>query len=191
MAIDAVTKAIVDLLKASLGNAPGIPAGAFNITVGAPNDGAANADLVLFLYLITPAPELRNAERIRPFPGPLDPPQRLELAVPLELHFLLTLGVQSAASDQGLGRLGDAIRAIEGASPIAVPGMGQAAVWLSLLPMTTDEMSRIWGLFPNENCRSSFAFRASPVWIDPRLPAPVAPPVIDDQASAGRMLVPA
>lgn len=187
MAIDGVTTAIIDAIKASLRNSPGIPPGAFNIVFGAPNGAGANADLVLFLYLITPAPELRNAERIRPFPGPGDPPQLLEPAVPLELHFLLSLGTQtSSAAAQGLAMLGDAIRAIEAASPLAVPAAGQAAVWLSLLPLTSDEMARIWGLFPNENCRSSFAFRASPVWIDPREPAVTAPPVTDDEALVGR-----
>ena len=65
MAIDAVTAALVELLKASLGNEAGLPASNFNIGFGAPNGGAANADLVLFLYLITPSPELRNAERVR------------------------------------------------------------------------------------------------------------------------------
>lgn len=186
MAIDRVTGAIVDAIKASLRNAPGVPPGAFNIVIGAPNGSGGNADLVLFLYLITPAPELRNAERIRPFPGPADPPRLLEPAVPLELHYLLSLGAQTASSTlQGLSLLGDAIRAIEAASPIAVPGAGQA-VWLSLLPLTTDEMSRIWGLFPNENCRSSFAFRASPVWIDPREATEPAPAVTDDAAVLGR-----
>ncbi|QAY79310.1 Pvc16 family protein [Sphingosinicella sp. BN140058] len=186
MAIDLVTAAIVDAIKASLRNAPGVPPGAFNIVVGPPN-GGGSADLVLFLYLITPAPELRNAERIRPFPNLGDAPQSMAPAVPLELHYLLSLGAQtSSAIAQGLAMLGDSIRAIEAASPLAVPAGGQSAVWLSLLPLTTDEMSRIWGLFPNENCRSSFAFRASPVWIDPRAPAEPIPPVTDDEAIVGR-----
>jgi hypothetical protein len=191
MAIDAVTAALVELLKASLGNEAGLPSSTFNIGFGAPNGAAANADLVLFLYLITPSPELRNAERVRAFPSQADAPRLLEPAVPLDLHYLLTTGTAAASSPQGLSRLADGIRAIEAASPLVVPEAFQAAVWLSLLPMTTDELSRIWGLFPNENCRSSIAFRASPVWIDPREPAVVGPPVIDHQADAGRMMEPA
>ena len=92
MAIDAVTAALVELLKASLGSEAGLPASNFNIGFGAPNGGAANADLVLFLYLITPSPELRNAERVRAFPGQEDAPRLLEPAVPLDLHYLLTTG---------------------------------------------------------------------------------------------------
>jgi len=86
--------------------------------------------------------------------------------VPLDLHYLLTTGSDAPASPQGLSRLADAIRAIEAASPLVVPEAFQATVWLSLLPMTTDELSRIWGLFPNENCRTSIAFRASHGFFD-------------------------
>lgn len=79
------------------------------------------------------------------------------------------------------------MRAIETGSPLAVPAAFQEAVWLSLLPLNSDEMARIWGLFPNENCRSSIAFRASPVWIDPRAPAPSAAPVTDGDMRHARM----
>ncbi|MDB5678517.1 Pvc16 family protein [Sphingomonas bacterium] len=187
MAIDTVTNAIIDMFRESLGNQEGIPPGAYVISLASPDEGAANADLVLFLYLVTPAPELRNAERIRPWPGPSDPPVLLDLAVPLELHFLLTVGQGAPAGAAGLGRLADAVRAIEAASPMAVPAAFQEAVWLSLLPLSSDEMARIWGLFPNENCRSSIAFRASPVWIDPRSPQIAAAPVTDGATRAGRM----
>ena len=188
MAIDAVTEAIRALLEASLGHVPGGQQMAVNVAAGAPA-ATGGAHLFLFLYLITPAPELRNADRVRPSPGPADPPRLLKPAVPLELHYLVAAG--PAATDQGLGILADAIRVIEGASPVAVPSAAQAAVWLSLLPMTSDEMSRIWGLFPNESCRSSFAFRASPVWIDPRAPVAPAAPVTDDEAMLGRLPEPA
>ena len=188
MAIDTVTTAIIDMFKASLGNQEGIPPNAYVISLASPDEGAANADLVLFLYLVTPAAELRNAERIRPWPGANDTPVLLEPAVALELHFLLTVGSGAPAGPAGLGRLADAIRAIEAASPLAVPAAFQEAVWLSLLPLSSDEMARIWGLFPNENCRSSIAFRASPVWIDPRVPQTQAAPVTTGVARAGRLV---
>lgn len=191
MAIDVVTRVIGEVLRAALGDQSGLPASTFTVSFGAPNGGASSADLVLFLYLITPSGELRNTSRVRPFPTPQDPPRLLEPAVPVDLHYLLTTGAGAPMSPQGLSRLADGIRAIEAASPLTVPEAFQDAVWLSLLPMTTDELARIWGLFPNENCRSSIAFRASPVWIDPREPAAVSPPVVDDKASAGRPVEPA
>lgn len=185
MPIEAVTTAISDLLKASLANQPGIPSNAFTIHVGVPNGAASNADLILFLYLISPNGDLRNADRVRAFPGPQDPPQLLEPAVPLDLHYLVTTGPGTSSTTQALARLADGIRAVEAASPISVSSHFQEAVWLSLIPLNTDELSRIWGLFPNENCRTSFAFRASPVWIDPRAPRDVGPPVVSDRALVG------
>lgn len=185
MAIDKVTSAIMELLANAQINNSGTQ---LKISLSSPDEDSGTSDLVLFLFVVTPAPELRNAERVRPFPTASDPPVRLEPAVPLELHFLVTVGQGAPAGSKGLDRLTAAIRAIEEASPLAVPDAFQSAVWLSLLPLSSDEMARIWGLFPNENCRSSFAFRASPVWIDPTQAPVLAPPVTDDQASARRML---
>jgi hypothetical protein len=191
MPIRALTMALANLLQASLANQPGIPANAFKVQVTPPNGESAKSDLVLFLYRITPNAELRNADRLRRFPDPDSPLQRFEPAVPLDLHYLVTVGATAADRELALARLtslGDAIRAIEAASPIALPAVFQEAVWLSLEPMSTDDLARIWGLFPNEICRSSFAFRASPVWIDPRTPGPPGPPVVADRADAGRLL---
>ena len=43
-------------------------------------------------------------------------------------------------------------------------------VRVSLDPVSTEEMSRIWTLFPTANYRTSVAYVASPVWIDPDQP---------------------
>jgi hypothetical protein len=187
MAIDAVTTAIIARIKASLGNQQGVRADSFIISLASPDEGASDAALVLFLYLVTPDPELRNADRRRPYPNPDDPPRLFAPAVPLELRFLATIGAGAPTGTAGLSRLAGAIRAIESGSPLSVPEAFQEAVWLSLLPLTSDEMARIWGLFPNENCRASFAFRAAPVWIDPRDPADIGAPVGDDQFRSSRL----
>ncbi len=187
MALDLVTTAILERLKAALAAQSSAGAASFNVALAAP-DGNSAADLLLFLYQLSPDPDLRNAERHRPHPAPGDAPRRFEPAVPLELRFLVTLGAaEGSAGSAGLARLASAIRAIESGSPLVVPQAFQAAIWLSLLPMTSDELSRIWGLFPNENCRTSFAFRAAPVWIDPLAPALVATPVSDDSLQSNRL----
>lgn len=181
MAIDAVTTAIINRIKASLENQQGVAADSFVVSLASPDEsGSAAADLDLFLYLITPDSELRNAARLHPHPTPDDPPQLFAPAVPVELRFLATTGAKAPSGAPGLARLAGAIRAVEASSPLSVPIAFQEAVWLSLLPLNTDEMARIWGLFPNQNCRSSFAFRASPVWIDPRDPVPASTAVSDD-----------
>ncbi|MDB5693513.1 MAG: hypothetical protein JWO81_2576 [Alphaproteobacteria bacterium] len=183
MPIQAVTLAIRDLLVAALHDQANVPANAFDVYVGPPDAAASNSELVLFLLRITPNAELRNAERTHRPAKLIDPLQRFDLAVPLDLHYLVTGGSpKNANAKEALTRLGHAIRAVETGSPISVPSLYQDAVWLSLEPMTSEELSRIWGLFPSFNCRSSFIFRASPVWIDPRAPVTPAPPVVHDRA---------
>lgn len=190
MAIDAVTSAIIDRITASLGNQMNQPPDQFTISLASPNGGASQADLIIFLYLMTPDPELRNVQRRRPHPSPGDPPQLFSPAVPLELRYLVTTGADGGDSGdlfRPLSRLAGAIRAVEAASPLSLPAAFQEAVWLSLLPLSSDELSRIWGLFPNENCRTSFAFRAAPVWIEGGDPAVVAAPVTVDSFSSGHL----
>lgn len=183
MPIQAVTLAIRDLLVAALHDQTSVPPNAFDVYVGPPDAGGNNSELILFLLRITPNGELRNAERTHRPANALSAPDRFDLAVPLDLHYLVTGGSPANPNfKEALTRLGHAIRAIETGSPISLPAHHQEAVWLSLDQMTTDELSRIWGLFPNFNCRTSFVFRASPVWIDPRTPVAPAPPVIRDRA---------
>lgn len=187
MAIDAVTTAIIERIKASLGNQQGVPPESFKVSLASPDEGDSDATLVMFLYVVTPDPEQRNVDRVRPFPTADDRPQRFAQAVPLELRYLVSTGAAAPAGPAGLARIAGAISAIENGSPIVVPSAFQDAVWLSLLPLTTDEMSRIWGLFPNENCRTSFAFRAAPVWIDPTDPVIGGTPVSDDSLRANSL----
>jgi hypothetical protein len=189
MPIQAVTEAIRDLLALALHQAVNMPPNTFTVYVGPPDADNDEDELILFLMRVTPSADLRNADRVRPFalPGdPVGPPPPMRTvapAVPLDLHYLVTAGSpQNSTAADGLRRLGVAIRAIEAASPIALPAVFQEAVWLSLEPLSTDELSRIWGLFPNFNCRTCFVFRASPVWIDPATIALPAGPVITDSA---------
>ncbi len=193
MPIQAVTEAIRDLLTDALHQAVNVPPNTFTVYVGPPDADEDKDELILFPMRVTPSADLRNADRVRPFalpgdpPGP-PPPRTVAPAVPLDLHYLVTAGSpQNGTPADGLRRLGVAIRAIEAASPIALPAFHQEAVRLSLEPLSTDELSRIWGLFPNFNCRTCFIFRASPVWIDPTAIALPAPPVIADSMAPDPM----
>ena len=183
MPIQAVTEAIRDLLVRSLHDSVGAPPGTFTVYVGPPDADRDEDELILFLMRITPSAAMRNADRIRRFPTAADPPRKLEPAVPLDLHYLVTAGSpQNTTAADGLRRLGYAVQAIEASSPIAVPTFFQEAVWLSLDPLSIDDLSRIWGLFPNFNCRTAFVFLASPVWVDPLRIRDPAGPVISDSA---------
>jgi uncharacterized protein DUF4255 len=179
MPIQAVTLAIRDLLLQALHAVRGIPANSFSVYVGPPDAGRMDDELILFLLRINPNADLRNADLARS--GTAGP----DAALPLDLHYLVTAGSPAnITSTEGLTRLGHAIRAIESASPLSVPSHGQDAVWLSLEPMSTEELSRIWGLFPNYNCRTSFVFRAGPVWIESGRAAAPAPQVRTQGAAA-------
>jgi Pvc16 N-terminal domain len=180
MPIQAVTEAIRDVLQSALNDSMGMPQGTFTAFIGPPDIKNDDDELILFLMRVTPSAEHRNAERIRRWPTQADPPRRIDMAVAMDLHFLATAGSpQNTTASDGLRRLGFAIQAIESASPISVPSAFQDAVWLSIEPLSTDELSRIWGLFPNFNCRTAFVFCASPVWIDPRRIADPAVPVVN------------
>ena len=190
MAIEQVTTAIANLMRTPpTSQQPAPPS--VTVSIGAPGSAASTSDLTLFLYLIAPDAAQRNQERVRPFPSTTLPPQIetqvVRPAVPLELRYLVTPGSDGTGNSAGLGWLAHAVRVIECASPLSLgEPYFQPAIWLSLLPYETDELSRIWGLFPNVNCRSSIIFRAGPVWIDPLVNAPVAAPVQSDVARAGR-----
>jgi hypothetical protein len=62
-------------------------------------------------------------------------------------------------------------------------------VRVTLEPLTTEESSRIWALFPTANYRTSIAYLATPVWIDPLPEAPLAANVAQDSLMAGQKLV--
>lgn len=199
MPIHHVTEAIRQLLDTAL-REPEIWADqsvdtipAEDVYVGPPDPEKAIDRLVLFLMRITPTPELRNAERLRKDPTkPTEPPKPYEPALPLDLHYLVTCGPpqsrdEGIRNDFALTRLARAIRGIEAASPLTLPLYHQDAIWLSIDPMSTDELSRIWALFPTMNCRTSFMFRASPVWVDPTRPRLPGGPVIDRDLRGGTL----
>jgi len=186
MPIQAVTEAIRDLMVATLHEAMNAAPGTFSVYIGPPDADQDQDELILFPMRVTPSGESRNADRIRPFPTASDPPRKVDPAVPLDIHYLVTAGSpRNSTARDGLRRLGYAIQAIEAASPISLPAFFQDAVRLSIEPLSIDELSRIWGLFPSFNCRTSFVFRASPIWIDPLRVETLAAPVISHGAIAG------
>jgi hypothetical protein len=77
------------------------------------------------------------------------------------------------------------MRALQVEPELSGPSVAYETVRVSLEPLTTEEASRIWALFPTANYRTSVAYLATPVWIDPPTEAPTAPPVVEDQLYAG------
>ena len=149
---------------------------------------ATGAKLILFLYRVVPNASLRNREHTVASSNP--PPAALVFrnALPLDLHFLLTVGTNPAGSEEPmLSGLGAAMQSLQDDPELTGQKLAYEPVHLSLEALATDEMSRIWALFPTANYRTSVAYVATPVWIDPPQPAAQAAPVRDDSLFAGSL----
>jgi hypothetical protein len=181
-AILRVTEAMRVRLQIALA-ASGIPGTVF---VGPLDDAdASGAALILFLYKIVPNPSLRNREH-RVASSGMPPVQVFENALPLDLFYLVTVGTKPGASEETpLQALGFVMQALQTAPELTGAVIDHETVRVTLEPLMTEEASRIWALFPNANYRTSIAYLASPVWIDPALPGPVAAPVVVDELQAG------
>ena len=176
-AISKVMKAIGDRLDTALG-------GSGSVFIGSLDDAAAGtAKVILFLYRVIPTPTLRNREH-RVATGSVPPMEIYRNSLPLDLYFLLT-GTSASDGLTLLGNLGKAMQALQAAPEFSGFNVNHETVRVSVEPLTTEETSRIWALYPAANYRTSVAYLATPVWIDPASPDAAGPPVVQDQLYAG------
>jgi hypothetical protein len=165
-AIQLVSLAIQAHLKTAL-----IRAGLANgeVYVGALDDeDAATASLVLFLYRLAPNASLRNEEHRVPASRSDLPAVIYPSSLPLDLYYLLTVGPRSQASEpESLRLLGFAMQALQEIPNLVGTAVLGETVRLTIEPVTSEEMSRIWALFPTQNYRTSVVYLASPIWVDP------------------------
>ena len=179
-----VTKALSDRLSQALTDA-GMPGSVF---VGPLDDpDATGAALVLFLYRILPSASLRNREHRVPSSTPPPVVNVFRNALPLDLYYLVTVGTTQGPSEETpLHWLGVAIQALQANPDVTGAAVNHETVHVSIEPLTTEEASRIWALFPNANYRTSIAYLATPVWIDPLQLEPVAGAVVEDRLLEGQ-----
>jgi hypothetical protein len=177
-----VTEALRERLEAALA-ASGVPGTVF---VGPLDDAdSSGAALILFLYRIVPNPSLRNREHRVAAAGP-QPVVVFRNSLPLDLYYLVTVGTRPDASEETpLRALGFVIQSIQSEPNVSGPSVDSETVRVTLEPLSTEEASRIWALFPTANYRTSIAYLATPVWIDPAEPEALGPPVVEDQLRAG------
>jgi hypothetical protein len=147
--------------------------------------------LILFLYRIMPNPSLRNREHSVRTSVPPPPVTVYNNSLALDLYYLVTVGTtpeaggNSGNEEDMLEKLGAAMQALQNDPELTGPGVGYETVHVSLDPLTTEESSRIWALFPTANYRTSVAYIATPVWIDTMLPATIGGRVVTDILRAG------
>ena len=184
MSGDAI-KLVTDALRARLETALSRSTIPGTVFVGPLDDAdASGAALVLFLYRLVPNASLRNREHTIVKSTP--PPIIFRNSLPLDLYYLVTVGTVPGSSEETLlSALGFVMQELQVNPELTGPTINHQTVHVSLEPLTTEESSRIWALFPTANYRTSVAYLATPVWIDPELPTPPAEPVTHDQLFAG------
>lgn len=186
-AIQLVTKTLQDLLQAAFVR----QAIAGGVYVGPLDDADANgAAAVLFLYRIAVNPDLRNNGHLVPASDPTQPALFHPEALPLDLYYLLTGGNTQTGGerDAGLMVLGYAMQALNDTPNLAGTALQGETIRLTIDSVSSEDMSRIWALFPTVNYRTSVAYRVSPVWLDPSSARIAAPAVQEQSTRAGTLL---
>ena len=177
---------VSNALKARLETARARSSVPGSVFVGPLDDPDANgAALILFLYRLVPNPHLRNREHsvVSSNPPPAPPAIVFQNSLPLDLYFLVTVGTTPGASEETLLKvLGFAMQELQSDPDLIIKDQ---TVHVTLEPLSTEEASRIWNLFPTANYRTSIAYLATPVWIDPLVETPSGRPVVEDRLRAG------
>lgn len=188
-----VSRTLVDLLKTNLTDVAG------RIALASPKNAGTNL-LTLFLYKVTENPDLKNAERI----VVSQPDGRVvERRAPLSLdtYYLLTahageppdlLEAHRALSramrvfyDNGILR-GSLLRADDPSTGLTADSI----LRVSLNPISMEDMTRVWSVFPDTPYEISVTYLVTPVAIDSTQEATGAPVVdqIHEQGNRGATL---
>jgi hypothetical protein len=185
-AIRTVTATLASRLEEALN--PGGGGSTQYVFVGPLDDTAGDKlHLRLFLYRVTANADLRSADHIVPAASSNTPPTIYQRSLPLDLYYLLTVSTKGAADELGdLALLGQAMQALNEMPVVAGSAMRNEPARVSLDPVGSEEMSRIWALFPTVNYRTSVVYLVSPVWIDPASPPPPGSPVVERPFSVGQ-----
>jgi hypothetical protein len=164
-----VSRTLVDLLKTNLTDV------ANRIALASPRSAGTNL-LTLFLYKVTENPDLKNAESIvvtqpdgrlveRPAPLSLDAYYLLTAHAgdppdPLEAHRALSRAMR-VFYDNGILR-GSLLRADDPSTGLTADSI----LRVTLNPITMEDMTRIWSVFPDTPYELSVTYLVTPVAID-------------------------
>jgi hypothetical protein len=199
LAIAAVTSTLQKWLFERVNNAPG---GTGTAVTARPLDrareGYAGKQLNVFLYRTALDAALRNADMPG---GPIAPGENGSAPLPLSLHYLVTAWGEGDDDTEAHSVLGVAMQLLHdfpllGRRPIGDAllgndlGLQPERVRLTIVPLSVDEMSRLWTTFQTQY-RISAAYEASVVLIESSRDAVSAPPVArrgaDDRGPEARV----
>ncbi|MBF9031847.1 DUF4255 domain-containing protein [Rhodobacterales bacterium HKCCE3408] len=182
-ALQATTRAIQRILFAALSDG----GGALNIDtlvpIGPPPRAPDGARASLFLFHVEPNREVRNMPRMTrpvvtgddglPLPPDAQAAARPQDALALDVRYMVTV-FRSGGADDGaadpheLLRLGQVMSALQAHPMLTGAILPGQEVRITPEPYAMEEMSRIWGLFPDQGYRTSVVYLAAPVFIDAR-----------------------
>lgn len=180
-AIEETTNALKSLLEQAI--RPG------RVHIGAPiKDERKSKEASLFLFHIEPNAELRNERRFEPptVEPPTRPAEQLD-ALPLDLRYLITVfrkGDIDTADPNELTTLGQIIQVLHARPTLTGSLLPNQLVRLTPEPYPMEELSRVWGLFPNEMYRTSMVYLATPVFVEVT-DLTVTPPVLKRSQKTG------
>ena len=185
-AINRVTGALKTLLDDSLKAENG--GAAETVFVGPLDDtDSSGFKVLLYLYRVAANADLRSSPHVMPAALPSQPPTVYEGSLPLDLYYLITAGTKTSGGElTDLLLLGRAMQALNDTSVLSGFALQNETVRITLDPVASEEMSRIWTLFPTANYRTSVVYLVTPVWIDPAVPPVPAPPVVQEPHRVGQ-----
>lgn len=181
------SRTLLDLLKTNLADI------AAHIALASPTNAGTNR-LTLFLYRVVESPELKNAPRLlRPANGnggliERPPPLTLDLyylltayalADPLQAHRALSRAMR-VFYDNGILH-GSLLRADDPSTGLTE----DSVLRVTLDPISMEEMSRIWGAFPDTPYEISVTYLVTPVPVESARTAARAP-VVDQLHEHGQ-----
>lgn len=176
-----------EALRARLGQVVGGPN---QVHIGPPSRNEVQQSRVsLFLFHLQVNAELRNELRFAP-PPPLEPaaqPSDPLNALPLDLRFLITVFRTPDASvdpPNELTTLGQIIQVLQAQPTLSGESLGGQVVRVTPEPYSMEDLSRVWGLFPQDVYRTSIVYLASPVFVEVSA-IPAGPPVQQREQRGG------
>lgn len=185
MSADAIAQVTAEL-QARLATAIG-----GQVYVGPPNAvDVGNRRLCLFLFHIIPNQAMRNECYL--LPSPADPvgPRVEANALPLDLRYMLSVFRSAGAGGGGMAdpdellTLGRAIRALHEQPFIDESQVPGQVARITPEPYPMEDLSRVWGLFPQTSYRTTMVYLVSPVTVA-QDPPPAGPPVAQRVARQG------
>jgi hypothetical protein len=98
---------------------------------------------------------------------------------------LLTVASPTGGEPASLGTLGTVVQTLADAPVLGPDEVPDQEARISLDNISTDELARVWAMFPLTTYRPSLLYIVTPVWIDSAVIAEVGPPVVADTLGSG------